>query len=389
MAESSDKHLCVIFGRFGPYHEARVVSTERLFHGRGWALSGIEIAPTGKDYEWDVCNATGSYKRLTLFRDQRYERISQWQIGRAVWRTLNREQPTVVAIPGWSEAQSLAAFLWCKRRRRIAILMSESKKDDGKRTWWLERMKSSLVRRFDAALVGGSPQREYVLSLGLGANRAFLGYDAVDNEYFRRRAAEVRADLNGWRAKLGVPEKFFLTCCRFIPKKNVARLLDAYRQYRSAHADGWGLVICGGGRLEKDLKARARDLGLDDVVWPGFVQIDDLPKYYGLASAFVLASTVEQWGLVVNEAMASGLPVVVSKTVGSRYDLVRNGENGCIFDPCSVDEMAECFGKLSSLSEEERTRMGERSQEIIKDWGPDRFAQGLWKAVSATMEAAK
>ena len=121
---------------------------------------------------------------------------------------------------------------------------------------------------------------------------------------------------------------------------------------------------------------------------PGFKQYDELPAYYARAGAFIHASTTEQWGLVVNEAMASGLPVLVSNRCGCAADLVREGENGWTFDPTSDDQMADLMLRIAS-DEKARVQMGAKSREIIAEWGPERFASGVKAAVDAALAAPK
>jgi glycosyltransferase involved in cell wall biosynthesis len=166
-----------------------------------------------------------------------------------------------------------------------------------------------------------------------------------------------------------------------VPKKNLPRLLRAYAQYRERARSPWALVMCGGGPQESALRELEHELGLDGVIWPGFIQVEQLPTYYGLASGFVMPSIVEQWGLVANEAMASGLPVLVSRTAGCRYDLIVEGETGYLMDPSDTDQMAECMVRLSRLTESERAEMGRASCQAVAEWGPERFARGLWNAV--------
>ena len=115
---------------------------------------------------------------------------------------------------------------------------------------------------------------------------------------------------------------------------------------------------------------------------PGFVQYPLLPAYYGLAGAFVHASSIEQWGLVVNEAMACGLPVIVSRTCGCAGSLVRDGENGTTFDPQDVSALTQCLSRMASASGVARATMAARSREIAGAWGVARFASGLAAAVS-------
>jgi glycosyltransferase involved in cell wall biosynthesis len=119
------------------------------------------------------------------------------------------------------------------------------------------------------------------------------------------------------------------------------------------------------------------------------MQYDTLPAYYGLASAFILPSVIEPWGLVVNEAMAAGLPVLVSERCGCAQDLVQRGRNGFTFDPCDIEDQASLMLRLSSMPETQRSAMGLASQEIISRWTPELFAQNLEKAAQAARTAPR
>jgi glycosyltransferase involved in cell wall biosynthesis len=142
----------------------------------------------------------------------------------------------------------------------------------------------------------------------------------------------------------------------------------------------------GDGELRSSIMSRIARLDLvEDIRLPGFKQYGELPIYYGLASAFVHASTSEQWGLVVNEAMASGLPVLVSKRCGCAPDLVEDGLNGFTFDPCDVEELAGLMQHVAAMTDEQRHAMGHASRLIVADWGPERFADGLMQAVRVAM----
>ena len=119
---------------------------------------------------------------------------------------------------------------------------------------------------------------------------------------------------------------------------------------------------------------------------PGFKQYPDLPAYYGLANAFIHASTTEPWGLVVNEAMASGLPVLVSNRCGCAADLVREGVNGFTFDPCNVEEIAQKMFQLSAFQPFKLSAFADASLEIISSWGTNRFADGLKQAADCALQ---
>ena len=117
---------------------------------------------------------------------------------------------------------------------------------------------------------------------------------------------------------------------------------------------------------------------------PGFKSYDELPVYYGLAKAFVHASTAEQWGLVVNEAAASGLPVIVSNRCGCAPELVN--DNGFTFDPATEDELATRLLEMASMSDQERKQLGENSYRIAESFAPERFGEGLERAASEAIE---
>jgi glycosyltransferase involved in cell wall biosynthesis len=242
-----------------------------------------------------------------------------------------------------------------------------------------------LLRWFGAALCGGDNARDYLVELGMPAETIFLGYNAVDNLYFARRTDDVR--IKGARPFLAPGRqldaaacgRYFLASARFVAKKNLVGLLDAYALYRSRLDDSksaWPLAILGDGPLRRELEAKRASLGLTDFVHlPGFVQYEGLPAYFGTAGAFVHASTTEQWGLVVNEAMASGLPVVVSNRCGCAATLVVDGENGFTFDP---NDTAGLAGLLNTVAHRaDRAVFGAASRLRIAAWGPERFAEGL------------
>jgi 1,2-diacylglycerol 3-alpha-glucosyltransferase len=260
-------------------------------------------------------------------------------------------------------------------------MMSESTYQDSVRTPGVEYLKRQIVRRFDAALVGGRRQKEYSAFLGLPADRIFLGYDVVDNEFFARGAAEVRQQEELYRHRYGLPKEYFLTVSRFIEKKNLHFLIDTYKQYRGlAGNDCWDLVLCGSGPLNQEIKDRARDIS--GIHLPGFKQADELPVYYGLAGVFILPSShFEQWGLVVNEAMASGLPILVSQVCGCTPELVHEGVNGFTFDPGDSEALSRLMLKMTS--EEVALRaMGEASSRMIAAWSPETFAENLIRAIT-------
>jgi glycosyltransferase involved in cell wall biosynthesis len=229
----------------------------------------------------------------------------------------------------------------------------------------------------------------------MSRERIFLGYDAVDNNYFRQGAAKVRRAEKVRREPeivwqppgLGSPKPFFLASARFIQRKNLDSLLGAYHLYRQqVEPDrAWRLVILGEGSERHHLEQIIQRSNIPDICLPGFRQVEELPVYYGLAGAFIHPALQEQWGLVVNEAMAAGLPVLVSDRCGCVPDLIDPGRTGLLFDPADISGLAQLMIQVSADGFD-RQAMGAAAQTRIGRWGPERFAEGMQAAFDSVRQ---
>jgi glycosyltransferase involved in cell wall biosynthesis len=207
---------------------------------------------------------------------------------------------------------------------------------------------------------------------------------------------------------------YFLASNRFVERKNLGRLVEGYKIFQDsvfrlqgAEKTGvWPLVLLGDGELRGELEARCVELGVqvfssagrEDlklnsyklktpvgggcVVFAGFRQIGELPSFYAGAGAFVHPALEEPWGLVINEAMASGLSVLSSRNVGAAEELVVEGRTGFLFDPGDVNSIAESLFKMFSMSEAARHKMGMEAREMLERKVPSRaFGEGLAKVL--------
>jgi glycosyltransferase involved in cell wall biosynthesis len=252
-------------------------------------------------------------------------------------------------------------------------------------SYWKELVKRLRVSWCNAALVGGLWQTEYLKHLGFPEERIFLGYDAIDNAYFSKMADVARSKREQVTQELALPARYFFANTRFLRRKNIDGLLNSYADYRRrTTGEPWQLVISGSGEMETEWKMLASQLGIETYVhWPGFVQYDLLPSYYALASAFVHPAHREAWGLVVNEAAACGLPVVVGSRVGASCELVRHEENGYLVDTNSQESLTKALLRLSLLDDGQRKAFGARSLQIANGYGPEKFGDGLRQALNA------
>ncbi len=306
--------LAVSFTNFGPYHLARLRALGASMRREGGELLAYEVAGSERKYPWTPECHEEPFQWFTLFPERSLEEISSSECASVMKEVLSQNQPDAVGIVGYVRAESLAALGWARRNGKAAILMSESQEIDRPRRWWIEAIKRRRVQKFDAALVGGPSHREYLVELGLPAERIALGYNAVDNAFFARASQEAVRDPGSRR---DLPQRpFFLTVARFVPEKNLPALIRAWAQFRELHRNSppWDLVVCGSGPQEAEIQSTIRKYGATGSVHcPGFLQADELARWYAHASAFVLPSLREPWGLVANEAAACGLPLLVSE----------------------------------------------------------------------------
>ena len=382
--------LAIIYNNNGPYHLQRlsyISKFEEMYAQKVKKVIAIELASQEIIHPWKTDNISPEITKHTVFPERVIEEIPAWQLARGTWSILNRLNPQALAIGPSRESLAawLTALFWSRVKKRVAVLMMDSKHDDAPRGLIKEWGKKQIISRFDAALVGGSHSEAYARLMGLPPERIFVGCDVVDNDYFACGADRARQNAADLRQQYSLPENYFLYVGRLDEKKNVSRLLQAYARYvKTAPADrSWHLVLCGSGPLEDQLRQEARQLGLSQVIFAGFTQIDALPSYYGLARCLVVPSShSEQWGLVVNEAMASGLPVLVSRACGCAPDLVQEGVNGYTFDPYDTSALMQLMLKMSS-GDVDLEAMGEVSYKIIANWSLETYAQNLFKAVEA------
>jgi glycosyltransferase involved in cell wall biosynthesis len=396
------KSLAIVPGRGQPIRPWLVLPTLNRFQiARYQALRGlldgagvIEISGTGFSSRpgWRSPTADNLEMVVRLFPDTDYDAINVQYLRKRLIHELERrrDQIDVLVVMGWDDHAALTAIYWASRRCRPVVIMSDSKRRSTSRISVREWIKRRIVALCATGLVAGTHAADYLVALGMARDRIYFGFDVVDNEYFADGVADVRRGADKIRLTHRLPRNYFLVVSRFIEEKNLSRLITAFARYRTLRKAGkvngdshdlWDLVLLGDGPLREQLTARSKQLKVHESIhWRGFTHYDELPVYYGLASAAILPSISETWGLVVNEAMASSLPVLVSNRCGCAPDLVRDGVNGFLFDPLDIEHLADLMLQVSAC-EFPLSSLGSASHEIIQYWSTDTFAENLHRAV--------
>lgn len=370
--------IAIIFINYGPYHLARARALKQM---PGLDPSFIQLAGSIESHPWRVDSEASPIELHTLSQLP-YEKCGYAHLARSLHKTLNKISPDVVVTASYRPFIMLKAARWARSRGRHAVLFFETTRWDRFRHSVAEKMKRWMIALYyDAAFVGGRAHREYLLELQMSRSRIWQPYDVVDNERFAQLAARVRANSERWRKRLGLPQHYFLYVGRYSAEKNLVRLLQAYQLYHTRSPAGWSMVLVGDGPQRAELQRFASNAGSCPILVRPFEQIETLVAYYALAECFILPSTVDPWGLVVNEAMACGLPVLVSRLCGCAFDLVTDGGNGFLFDPNDIDALADLLGRMSSLDQAVRQAMSAQSRQVIAAFTPAIWAENLAQCV--------
>ncbi|MDX2050514.1 MAG: glycosyltransferase family 4 protein, partial [Rickettsiaceae bacterium] len=247
--------------------------------------------------------------------------LSQHNTVRSLFNFINylrQQKPRLVFINGYGRSTALTALIYCIATRTKSVLMSDSQHRDKRRNTVVEFLKSVIVKRYDYAFVSGEYARKYLIQLGIPPARILIGYNAVDNNFFKQR-------------QTGQKDNYLLCVSRFIEKKNIVNLIKWFCRYRATYPlSGLSLKIVGQGPLQERITKTVCEHGGESFVSVNsYKDKSELADLYAKARIFILPShTNEQWGLVVNEAMAAGCPVLVSNVCGCAPDLVEEGVNG-------------------------------------------------------------
>lgn len=370
----------ILFEQFAPYHVDRCEAVAARCAGSAEVVA-IEVANRSQTYAWAPSGAVRGALKRTLFPGRDYERIPPVARFWAQLKALARCDVALIGV-GYDRPDIIALGFALGMMGRRPVLLSESKFDDKPRRLAREWVKRAALLPFRAAIVGGRRHVEYMRFLGFRRRPVLPGYDGVGLD-------RVRA-LGGPAAPGGplYAERGFVFVGRFVAKKNLPTLLDGYASHVAAMGDAARpLTLVGGGEREGEIRGRIAKLGLEGrVTITGFAGASQVAGALSRALALVLPSTEEQWGLVVNEALAFSLPVVVSHAVGAGDALVGNLDNGFVVDRRSSEEIAQAMNALAG-DEELWRRMVEASAKRAWLGDAERFADAVEAVLRPSPEA--
>lgn len=348
-------------------------------------------ADMGTALKWDVELLSGY--RHTFLRNLVHDSNRGWMrhINPGIVPALLRGHfEMVILMLGWGSISALAGIVTC-RVAGIPFFLYGDSSFPPPETTLRSRIRASLLRLLfrntTGFLVSGALNADYYHHYGGDADHFFLLPWAVDNERFAEASRFAPGEREAMRERLGIrPEQtVFVFSAKLVERKDPMTLLLAYEQLPDR--DRAAVLFLGDGILRQPLETFAAEHHLGNVHFAGFVNQSELPRYYGMSDVFVLPSTYEPRGAVINEAMACGLPVIVTDRCGSIGDIVLEGENALIYPAGDAWALAASMARLV-FDPAMRARMAQRSREIIATWTFARGVEGVKAALAHVTESA-
>jgi glycosyltransferase involved in cell wall biosynthesis len=359
----------------------------------GWSLRVFVNAASEFDRSWSVDLAgldvvrsrSVSIPRRVVSREPIvFEQVITLHVPTGLWADLRRFRPDVIISHELGPRTLLAAAYARVHRIPLVIWSYQSRisATQGRRTRGFVRRR--LLRQCRRAVGMGVQAREVLEAWGAPGSRIVDAPNATDHRALRERfeTAESEARAAAIRDRVAGHRRIALVVGRLVPLKGTAAILDAWLRLPAETRERWRLVFVGEGPLDP-LVRDARPLG---VHLEGPVPVEEMADWYRAADLHVFPSMGDVWGLVVNEAMACGVPTLCSIHAGCCDDLVQDGVNGLSFDPTSGDGGSAALH--AALDRHDLPALGEQARRDVAPYTTDRLAAAFRTAVEASLASS-
>jgi glycosyltransferase involved in cell wall biosynthesis len=373
--------ILIIHTDFRLYWVQRLVALNNFLAEMGHELKIIEIAGKGSPYSFASREQPPHGLNWTiLFPDSKLEDLNpvlRHQTGMSI---LESENPDVVVSGAIAFPSGAAAVRWTYLNRKPLVVFDDARLEDIRRSFAVNFIKKVIYKNADAIFCPAPSHLSTYKYFNFKDDQVFYGVDTIDNNWYKKTVGEMRQEVKSCKVPQG---KTLLAIGRQVPKKNWIALAKAFVTYKRIFPlSDLKILFIGDGPDHEMLCAIEEQHPKAGITLKTFLQPIEICSYLAEATGLILPSLYgETWGLVVNEAMAAGLPVLVSERCGCADTLVHDSMNGWKFNPMSNPEMVKVLRKFDDLDPEQLKEMGENSQKIISQWGLDRFCSGLWDAI--------
>jgi glycosyltransferase involved in cell wall biosynthesis len=346
----------------------------------------------GERFRWDVPLLEGyRYRILPGLRKQPRTGRFFGMLNPSIFGEIRRGRYDALWLHGHNYATSWLAFLAAKLGGVPVLMRGETHLLLRRPAWkrWLRRPVLGLFYGLCAGCLPiGTRNAAFYRAMGVPESKLFLTPYSVDNAFFRAGVENARAEAQQLKQSLGIAADtpVILFASKMSARKRPFDLLRAYHRLRERGVAA-ALVFAGSGEESARLQSWVAEHHLANVHFAGFQNQTQIPRFFALADIFVLPSENEPWGLIINEAMCAGLPIVATEEIGAVADLVHEGENGFVYPTGDVEKLSSRLAQLCK-AEALRKRMGQRSLAIIQKWSCEEAVQGILSALEALRGAA-
>lgn len=372
--------VLIVHNQLWAHYKSKLFSElHRLSPQYGIEIHVVQIALSEKSRNnmGDAETLRYVYDYEVLFKTS-LDQVGFWPRTKALLKKMRSYQPDILNLTGWYDPAQWVLLFYAKLAGIKVIISNESNVRDHVRMGIKERFKQFLLGRADAFFCFGKSSAAYLEKLGAKPSQILTQKAAVvDNEVILEYYQKVIVERDSHKKAKNWPRYNFIFVGRLIPPKNLPLLLEAFFEI-SAEALEWGLVFLGEGEQKGELQRLAQNN--KNIRFEAGVPWYEVAEYLALADVLVLPSESEPWGLVVNEAMICGLPVLVSEPSGCVDDLVKIGQNGFTFNPHQkqdlVTKMRYFVQSVANLA-----RMGESSRAIVAPFAPEKVAHEMLRGM--------
>ncbi|MDE3104141.1 MAG: glycosyltransferase family 4 protein [Acidobacteriota bacterium] len=364
-----------------------------VFFGSDFSVRGYQDKGFGVDVKWDVPLLEGyRYEFLPKLRDTATYSVTS-PLSYGIWSRLRGRngEPAFDALwtHGYATLNALHGMLAAKSLGIPVLVRAESWLADRSRSPWklvAKQVFFHALRPFvDAVLPIGSLNAEYWRHYFGPQMPMFQMPYAVDNAYFQHQSELATNHREALRQELGLEpgRPIILFASKLQTRKRCSDLVEAYRRLctQRKQTPVPYLLIVGDGEERAALQQQASATGLEGIRFCGFRNQSELPRFFDLASVFVLPSEHEPWGLIVNEVMNAARAVIVTQDVGSYVDLIADGVEGCVYPVRDIGALVVCLERVLA-SPETAAQMGERARQRIDQWSFEQDVAGLRAALA-------
>jgi glycosyltransferase involved in cell wall biosynthesis len=374
------RRLVFVWDNFGPLHADRCDAVATKFAGSQEVI-GLELAAKSAVYAW-VPESGTHFRKITLIEGRSIEQVP---FGERLVKTLracfSMGRNTKFFMSHYEHPVTLIVSSILRLCGRRVYAMGCSKFDDYPRNLRRENLKRLFYLPYCGGIASGIRSRDYMRFLGLNEDTIKTECNTVSLRRIQTLSGALPAPEGA-----AFSHRHFTIVARFVPKKNLSMALEAFAIYAAQVQHPRDLHLCGSGPLEVALRRQAHDDGIEHLVhFRGFLQTADICKTFASSLALLLPSIEEQFGNVVPEAQAMGLPVVLSDNCGARDLLVRAGVNGFVIEPDNPTGMA-FFMKLLSEDESLWREMCISAQQFARRGDVERFAEATEALVLPTRQ---